>query len=254
MKSFVMMLSFFTRIPVRAEDGIDETAYKKGIKYLPVIALMLGVAAGAVSMLSMWIDPYVTAFLTLLAYLLLTGALHLDGLADTMDAFGANRDRERTLAIMKDTHIGTFGAVALCVLIAGNIIGLAGAGRATWLFPLAGRGAALLVARVFPCARPGGLGQWFIDGVKWTHVIFAVLLYGAAAFAVSIDYGQMIWMAAVFAPMLGAFALATSLTLMIVSRFSRRIGGVTGDIVGFSVEASQLIYLLAATVLHDVLK
>lgn len=254
MKSFVMMLSFFTRIPVRTTDSIDETAYRKGIKWLPVIGLILGAATGAVSLLRVIAGPYLAAFLTVLAYLLLTGGLHLDGLADTADAFGARRDKEKTLAILKDSHIGAFGALALIVLVVGDTVGLAGAGRAAWLFPLAGRAAALLVSRAFACARPGGLGQWFIDGVKWTHVVFAALLYGAAAFAASVDYAQMVWMPAAFAALLGAFALAAGTTLLVVSRFSRRIGGITGDIVGFSVEASQLIYLLAAAVLHGVFK
>ncbi len=254
MKSFVMMLSFFTRIPVKATDSIDENAYRKGIKWLPVIGLLLGIAAGAVSLLQVVAGPYLAAFLAVLAYLLLTGGLHADGLSDTVDAFGAQRDREKTLAILKDSHIGAFGALALIVLVVGDTVALGSAGREAWLFPLAGRAAALLVARAFPCARPGGLGQWFIDGVKWGHVIFAALLYAAAAFAASTDYGRMAWMPGTFAAMLGAFALAAGVTLLIVSRFSRRIGGITGDIVGFSVEASQLIFLLAAAVLHGLIK
>ena len=141
-----------------------------------------------------------------------------------------------------------------CVLVVGDTVALAGAGREAWLFPLAGRAAALLVARVFPCARPGGLGQWFIDGVKWTHVLFAALLYAAAAFAASVEYGRMVWMPGTFAAMLGAFLLAAGVTLLVVSRFSRRIDGITGDIVGFSVEAAQLIYLLVAALLHGLFK
>ncbi len=251
MKSFMMMLSFFTRIPLRAADSIDENAYRKGIKWLPVIGLILCAVTGAVSLLHVVAESYLAAFLAVLAYLLLTGGLHADGLADTADAFGARRDREKTLAILKDSHIGVFGALALIVLVTGDTVALANAGRAAWLFPLTGRATALLTARKFPCARPGGLGQWFIDGVKWRHVLFAALLYAAAAAAASVDYGQLVWMPVSFAAMLGAFVLAAAITLLIVSRFARRIGGITGDIIGFSVEASQLIYLLAAALLQS---
>jgi adenosylcobinamide-GDP ribazoletransferase len=244
MKSFVMMLSFFTRIPVKALDSIDEAAYKKGIKHLPVIGLMIGAATGAVSLLGAWIGSHLAAFLTLLVYLLLTGALHMDGLADTMDAFGARRDREKTLAILKDSHIGTFGAVALVMLMAGDMIALAGAGRAAWLFPLAGRTAALLIARCFGCARPGGLGQWFLDGVKTYHIIYAAGLFVAAAAAASVDYAQMAFDAIRFAVFTGAWVLAAVLILLIVQRFAKRIGGITGDIVGFSIEAAQLVFLV----------
>lgn len=246
MKSFVMMLSFFTRIPVRALGSIDEAAYRKGIKYLPVIALMLGAAAGAVSLLGIWIDTYLAAFLTLLVYLLLTGGLHLDGLADTMDAFCAGRDREKTLAILKDSRIGAFGALALAVLVAGDTVALGSAGRAAWLFPLAGRATALLAARCFPCARPGGLGQWFIDGVKTAHVILAFVLYMIAAAAAGVDWRHMAFDAVSFAVTAGSFLAAAGVTLLIVRRFSSRIGGITGDIVGFSIEASQFVFLLTA--------
>jgi adenosylcobinamide-GDP ribazoletransferase len=246
MKSFVMMLSFFTRIPVRAADSIDESAYRKGIKYLPAIGLILGAATGAASLLRAWTDPYLAAFLTLLVYLLLTGGLHVDGLADTMDAFGARRDRERTLAILKDSHIGTFGALALVMLAAGDIVALAGAGRAAWLFPLAGRTAALLVGRCFGCARPGGLGQWFVDGVRTGHVVCAALLFAAAAAAASVDFGRMAFAGARFAALTGAFAVSLGLTALLARRFAKRIGGITGDIVGFSIETSQLVFLALA--------
>jgi adenosylcobinamide-GDP ribazoletransferase len=248
MKSFVMMLSFFTRIPVKALDSIDEAAYRKGIKYLPVIGLILGAATGAVSLLGMWIGAYIAAFLTLLIYLLLTGGLHADGLADTMDAFGARRDKEKTLAILKDSHIGTFGALSLVVLVVGDTIALAGAGRGAWLFPLAGRATGLLVARCFGCARPGGLGQWFIDGVKTFHIIYALVLFAAATVAASVDYGRMMFDGVRFVILLGAFAVAAGITLLTARGFSKRIGGITGDIIGFSVEASQLVFLLLATV------
>jgi len=246
MKSFVMMLSFFTRIPVKTLDSIDEAVYRKGIIFLPVIGLILGAASGAVSLVGVLTGPYLAAFLTLLAYLLLTGALHMDGLADTMDAFGARRDREKTLAILKDSHIGTFGALSMMILAVGDTIALAGANRAAWLFPLAGRTEALLVARCFGCARPGGLGQWFIDGVKTRHITFSLVLFTVAAAAVSFDCGQMDFNEVYFAIFMGAFVMAAGISLLMIRRFSKRIGGVTGDIVGFSIEATQFIFLLLA--------
>jgi len=214
---------------------------------------MIGAATGAASLLGMWLGPYLAAFLTLLVYLLLTGGLHADGLADTMDAFGARRDREQTLAILKDSHIGTFGTLALVMMAAGDIVALAGADRAAWLFPLAGRAAALLVARCFACARPGGLGQWFVDGVKTFHIIYALTLFMAAAAAASVDYVRMVFDAVRFAVFMGALALAAGLTLLIVRRFAKRIGGVTGDIVGFSVEAAQLVFLILSAAVQPVL-
>jgi adenosylcobinamide-GDP ribazoletransferase len=105
---------------------------------------------------------------------------------------------------------------------------------------------ALLAARCFPCARPGGLGQWFIGGVKTIHIIFAAVLFAAVAAAASVDYGQAAFDGVRFAVLMGAFAAGAGITLLIVRRFSKRIGGITGDIIGFSIETSQLIFLLLA--------
>lgn len=183
MKSFLTMLSFFTRIPLRIRFEVNSEVYQKGIKYLIIIALIIGAPVGAAFLLKEWLGPYVAAFISLTLYLLITGGLHVDGMADTMDAFGSNRDREKMLAIMKDSRIGTFGVLAICIYVAGMVLLMAQADAAAIvLFPLAGRTAALLCARMFGYARPEGLGKCFVDGAKTSYVLAAALVYIAIAF------------------------------------------------------------------------
>ncbi len=239
MKSFLCMLAFFTRIPVRVSGEIDAALYQKGIKFLPVIGLLIGLPMGAVMLLAPWIGSLMAAFLAVVFYLLLSGALHVDGMADTVDGFAAHRDREGTLAIMKDSHIGTFGTLAVCVYVAGMTVFIAQAGvMAAALCPLAGRSAALLCARINRSATDG-LGRWFVDGVKTLHVIGAVMIFAAAA-ALGMFAYEWVFPVLIFTAFLASLAAAA----LLARRLARKLGGVTGDVVGFSVEFSQLVFLL----------
>ncbi len=237
------MLAFFTRIPVRVSGEMDAARYQKGIKYLPVIGIIIGVPMGLVVLLAPWIGGYVAAFLAVVLYLALSGALHVDGMADTVDGFAAHRDREGTLAIMKDSHIGTFGALAVCVDIVGMTVLIAQAGvMAAALCPLAGRSAALLCARINASATDG-LGRWFVDGVKTGHAAGAAALFAAAA-ALGLLVYEWLFPALIFASFLAALAVAA----LAVKRMAGKLGGATGDVIGFSIEFGQLVFLLFSSI------
>ena len=242
MKSFTCMLAFFTRIPVRVSGEIDAAQYQKGIKYLPVIGVLIGVPMGSVLLLAPMIGTFVAALLAVAVYLLLSGALHVDGMADTADGFAAHRDREGTLAIMKDSRIGTFGTLAVCVYVVGMTVFIAQAGTlAAALCPLAGRSAALLCARMNSSATDG-LGRWFVDGVKTSHVIGALIIFAAGA-ALGLFAYQ--WIFAVL--IVASFLVSMAATAIATRRMAKKLGGVTGDVIGFSIEFCQLVFLLFST-------
>ena len=245
MKSFLLMLSFFTRIPVKAAFDEDGTIYEKGIKYIFIIALIIGVPVGFVLMLSQWIGSWTAAFLAFLVYLMMTGGLHVDGLADTMDAFGSNRDRPKMLAILKDSRIGTFGVLGIVVYAIGMVVLLAQADiAAAFLFPLAGRTAALLIARIFRYAREDGMGRRFVDGVKTVHVIIAMAVYVAAVGLVCTAFLTAPFDTAYAAVLCVPYVLALAAVTLTAAGMSRKLGGITGDNIGFGIEACSLIYLL----------
>ena len=107
-------LAYLTRLPVRAPSPAGEELIRASWTF-PVIGAGIG-AFGAIAYwlaLALGLPPFIGATLAVAATLLLTGALHEDGLADTADGFGADASRERTLAIMRDSQIGTYGAIAL---------------------------------------------------------------------------------------------------------------------------------------------
>ena len=101
MKSFILMLSFFTRLPVPYVE-YEEKLYIKGIKTIPFVGIVLGLILYVVSFVNLWFDPEVTAVVLLMTYIFMTGGLHLDGLADTCDGVFSGRERERMLEIMKE--------------------------------------------------------------------------------------------------------------------------------------------------------
>ena len=109
-RSFVLMLGFFARIPVPQIEYTEER-YIKGIPLLPFVGAVSGGLLLCVYQLSRWLPMPVTALALFLAYLLITGGLHLDGLGDSCDALFSGRDREKMLEIMKDSRSGSFGVL-----------------------------------------------------------------------------------------------------------------------------------------------
>ena len=250
MKSFAVMLSFFTRIPLKLRFEIDGTVFARGIKFLPVIALIIGVPIGALFALNVWIGPYIAALLSLGAYLLISGGLHVDGLADTMDALGSRRDRETMLAIMKDSHIGSFGVLGISGYIAGMLVCIANADWAfAGLFALTGRTAALLNARIFPYARESGTGHGFVENVKTVHVVISVILYALIAALLSCNFALGAFSAGRMLVLCIPFLVSLAVSAAITRGISRKLGGITGDVIGFGVELSQLLYLLCGCLL-----
>ena len=229
---------FLTILPLgRAKAG--ETP-ERSAGWFPAVGLFLGlVLAGADGWLGYVLlpDPAVAVMLVgLLA--LLTGGLHLDGLADSADALLSWKSPEEKLRIMKDSRTGAHGAAAICLAIlakAALISGIVGPTRLTWLvlFPAAGRWAMLPVAYVFPYARGEGTGE----GVVRKMGFWAVLLGTAVTFAAA----ALLWPKGAIA--LGGSALAA----FAVGVWAwRAVRGVTGDVLGACCEAGEVVFLAVA--------
>ncbi|MFH1680083.1 MAG: adenosylcobinamide-GDP ribazoletransferase, partial [Candidatus Eisenbacteria bacterium] len=192
--------------------------------------------AAALVTLDTW--PEGLGLLLVLASVLLTRALHLDGLADWADSLGGN-DRAARLAIMKDPHTGTFGTVALVAVLLAKWIAftrLASSDTTLWIAAafVASRTVQVQLAVRLPYARPeGGTGAPFVQGARSRHLAAAVF-----------------WAAVLLALLLGPAGLAALAAAAIVgAAFStscrRHVGGVTGDLLGAGSEISETLLLLA---------
>lgn len=237
-RSFVTAFSFLSRIPVPLVK-VDNQALGGAVAFFPLVGLaiggvLFGVGKGAAPFLS----PLVTAFLITLAWAWITGALHLDGLADTFDGLAGGRgDRTRTLEIMRDSRIGTHGAVALVLLLLGKVILTAElVGTQTqvlWLIPVAARAAVVPAIAWFPYARLDGLGRAMHDHAGATSVLVAQVFLHATLLWVGLAH---------WPPVAAAFGVTALASVW----FARKLGGLTGDTYGACIELAEAAALLAA--------
>ncbi len=236
-------LAFLTRIPMSRRLALDGGDIARAGPAFPLVGAGLGAVVGGIAVsLATLLSPLIAAGLALAIGTLLTGALHLDALADSADALGA-RSRERALEIMRDHAIGAYGAIALAldVLIkAAAIAALARDGDVLPFVIAAGalsRAVPVPLAAALPYARPGeGLARSLAMGAWARAAAAAAIATLIAVLATGFDGLVLTACAAVLAVSLGA-------------AFARWLGGVTGDTLGAAVELSELAMLVVAVAL-----
>jgi adenosylcobinamide-GDP ribazoletransferase len=230
-------VQFLTRLPVGSTVDFSADDLSRSSAWFPVVGLMVGACVAAAALAGARIDPWLGALFGVMVWIGVTGALHLDALADLADALGAaHRDPARFLAVLRDPHIGAFGVIALVVAIAAKLILLGLAARdldvldllgavalaaawarygalvwSAWLPPLASGSAERLAWRKSPAA----LAAWAAVLGSVSFLLAPGALFGAAAIGV---WG--FWL-------------------------KRRLGGVTGDCLGAGVEVAEIAILLA---------
>jgi adenosylcobinamide-GDP ribazoletransferase len=251
---FYFCLGFFTRLPFPSaasrSDPHSLANFSRAVRMVPVAGgLVGGLAAIAMAAASRFgFPPLVAAPLAICSLVLLGGAMHEDGLADCADGFSGGTTRERKLEIMRDSRIGTFGAVALVLslylraaslaLIADESQGLAGAvliGAAAL-----SRAASLMPLALLPPARENGAGFAARTPERAALAIAACL---AAVFALA-----PVVAGASLARSLAAIAAATGAAYAIVPLARKHIGGQTGDVAGAAQQLSEIAYYFAFAV------
>jgi adenosylcobinamide-GDP ribazoletransferase len=231
-------LSFMTILPVGGDEpptpGLGRACY-------PAVGLLLGaVAWGALRLAALAAPPLLAAAAAVAALAVLTGCLHLDGLADSADGLLAGAEREQRLAIMRDPRVGAFGVVALTLVLIGDVAALAGMDPTRALAALLCSAAlarlAVVAALVLvPYVRSSGLGVTAAHGRGLRDLAVAAV---PAAAPLLLDWRRGLEAAAAVALAGGAVTLLAR----------RRIGGATGDVYGAVVEVGQLAGLVAFAV------
>jgi len=228
---------YLTIVPLPGRAGGSPPALGRAAGWFPVVGLALGVA---LAVLDHWLvrlfPALLAALLTVTMWKILTGGLHLDGLADCLDGLGG-RTPEHRRDIMRDSRIGTFGAVGLILVLMIEIVALSGLEpglrwRALIGAPVIGRATPPLLARVFAPARAEGEGAGFAAAVGRVGALVAVLIALNVALAALGGTG--------LAAALGALGVALA-----AARFlTGRVGGLTGDVLGAVVEIAELTVIL----------
>jgi adenosylcobinamide-GDP ribazoletransferase len=234
MKPLAAALGFLSVFPLPA-CWQEQAALARSLPYFPVVGLVFGVAAAALAGgLAVLLPPAPAGALLVIALALLSGGLHVDGLADTADGFFSSRPKERILEIMRDSRTGPMGAAAVACVLLLKCAAVASMPphwfvRAAFLMPLAGRCSIVLVMTWLTYARPGGgLATVFGSARSW-HALWAAALLGGSGWFVAGWRG------------LAATALVIIATAML-SRWSwRKIGGYTGDTLGATCEIVEAV-------------
>ncbi|PSL05155.1 cobalamin-5'-phosphate synthase [Haloactinopolyspora alba] len=241
---FRAALGFLTRVPVGRIDAADMSLTRAG-GYFPLVgAVVAAVATGVWWLGTSTAGPAAGAVLSVLAAVVVTGAIHEDGLADTADGLWGGADRDRRLQIMRDSRVGTYGVVAIAgdlairtaVLMPFGSGDLADATRILVAGHVLGRAAPLVLAAVLPPARTDGqgsrLGRPGAGGTALATVTVALAAVACAG-----------W----WAPVLVGAAAVPVLGLAVAAR--RRVGGATGDILGAGVALTNLTVAAVAAAL-----
>lgn len=234
MTGFLIAVQFLTRLPTPRVRS-DAASFAASMRWFPAVGLLIGGLVAAGGWAGGRIDSWTGALVSLVLWVIVTGALHLDGLADIADARGAaHKDRDRLLAVLADPHAGSFGVVAVVIQLVAKLVllhGLIDAGQfaALVLIPFAARIAPLVWTRWLPSLHDGLAARFRsslrgIDLALWSAVLIAT---------------------APIRPVL----LVTPLLILAWGWWLRsRIGGISGDGHGAGIELAETGLLFAALI------
>ncbi len=233
---FWAALRFLTVIPFRGEPGSRELG--RSLSYFPLVGLLLGgMLFGIDRGLGLILPPAVVNALLIVAMIVLTGALHLDGFIDTCDSFGGGSPQRR-LEIMSDSQVGAFGITGACLLLLVKYAALLSLPdnlrmATLLLMPTLSRWLMVFAIFAFPYARKNqGLGQVFKQQVTWQRLTIATLITIAVAIAL------MSWQGAVL--IAGVWLIILGVACLLCSR----LGGLTGDTYGTINELAEVLVLI----------
>jgi len=241
----VCAVQFLTRVPTPALKDFQPDWITRSARYFPLVGQGVGALSAAVffAACQVW-TPTLAALLAVAAGLIVTGAFHEDGLADTADGLGGGQTAERRLEIMKDSRVGTYGVCALVLALALKIAALSSLSAQAGVVTLiaahgAGRAAALVAMRLTPYAPAGEAGKWKPTprGVRASEVVVGLLIAA--------------WPLVLLSPPAVMAGLAIGgLGALAVAKMARRlIGGHTGDVLGAIEQLFEVGFILGVAAL-----
>lgn len=229
MNKIRMLFGLFTTIPMGRFE-FTEQDYKSGLLLLPLIGIVLStILIGVYNLLPL---SLIRALVLLFLYIFLTGGLHLDGFGDTLDGILSRREPERMLEIMKDSRVGTFALVGIVILLLTYYSTLAEASLGLMSFPLIGRLGAMVSTFKHTYARKEGMGKLFLEINFIPSILFSIV--------------SLVIFYLLIHEWIGLVAMIVSILSVIGTtvHINKAIGGMTGDTIGFSIEFTQMVFLI----------
>ena len=243
-RNFITALQFLTVFRVRKDHDVDENQLARAMAYFPFVGFVIGIILVYADkvLLAFFPDTISNIFLILLS-VLITRALHIDGLSDSIDGLMGGTDRESRLAIMKDSRIGSAGVVGIVFILLIKYVclnNLFGDYKTAALLtaPAFSRWSQMLMMFHADYGREEGMGRAFVGHVRLGGLIAAsVISLGISAFVI-VDDSRTIALAASIPCLVGLFTVLWRWYVV------RKVGGVTGDAVGAANELNEALTLL----------
>ncbi|AUM86979.1 adenosylcobinamide-GDP ribazoletransferase [Clostridium botulinum] len=239
LNDFLLMIQFFTRIPVNKNLQCEKVNFRRGAFFLPVVAsIIAGIEFLVYLGLKNFLPPNVIIVLLLLFTAMITGGLHMDGLADTCDGFFSLRDKERIIEIMKDSRMGAFGTIAMIInlLLKYQLLYslvLKDCSIAIILAPVIGRISILFLCLSKRTAKKNGSGNIFIGNMS-KPIIFLITIIALAMNTYFLGLKITII----------SFIAVLIITYLFYLLCLNKINGLTGDTLGACNELGEITFLL----------
>jgi adenosylcobinamide-GDP ribazoletransferase len=246
-KDLLRAFSFLTILPVGSGLSSGERELARSMAFFPIVGLAVGLLLALGYYLFSFVLPRPLAlWLTIGLLAFLTRGLHLDGFADTMDGLACGGTKEKVLEVMRDSRIGAFGVISLILLIGAKYFALDHISSHAMTYPLIlmaviGRSSMVLVCHRSPYARSeNGLAKPFAENLQVREVILSsILAFGISLWAMGLK-GILVFLG------IALFSLGYR------SFFIKKLGGVTGDILGGANELSEFLSLLLLVVFEAI--
>ena len=239
-KQLIILIQFMTRIPVFVNVEYDEEKLGKSIKYFPLVGAIIGIFLYGINILAGKIteNRQIAAIIIIIAEIFITGLIHIDGLADTADGLFSYAEKEKILEIMKDSRVGTNGAVALILYFMTKVILLSEI-RPEYiiLYPVISRLSTSINAGLGEYARKNGMSNGIIGKNGKKEAVISIIITMILSFIILKAKGLTILIFAIL------------FILLLMKGVKRKIGGITGDTMGASLELTTILVLLAGVVL-----
>jgi adenosylcobinamide-GDP ribazoletransferase len=244
---FLAAWQFLTSLPVRR--GFTPEQLGRATAWFPLVGLLLGVMLAVFYwLLDFILPPEVSTALVIIALVALTGALHLDGLADTCDGLAGYRTREERLAVMRDSRTGAFGVVGIVLILLAEYVCLNSIPseftiQALVFMPVVSRWAMVYAVFAFPYARPEGLGTAYKNATRWPQFTLATVI---TIFIAVLMYPIFSIMALLLIPSIWI------ITTVVAFYLKHKLGGLTGDCYGAINEVAEVAALLLTVAIYNI--
>ena len=246
MTSLLLAFQFLTVLPIPGRSLPQPHDFARSLRWFWLAGLLIGSLqyGAAIAFTEFRVPPHWTSVVIVCIGYWLTGGLHLDGVADATDGFGAGRDRDSILRIMSDSRLGAYGVAAIVLLIYCKIQATrslleADAAHALLLAPMLSRGLIAVTCRLMPYAKENGKGKYFASGSSWIDVVAGVL---CCAILIQIFFAEQILQ--IIVPAVVVFVFFSIYVFY-------KIRGFTGDTLGCQNELIELVVCISAATVSN---